>query len=334
MAHGSNKSSPFRDGFAALMHEPALLAAELAWRWCFGLSAWILGIISIRLFLDSLTVRPVDQFLLHTMQPILLIEALQHIFRGSLSRFLLGQTVLLPGLILLWALAATSGRTATLHRLVAMFRIEPDDDSESARWNLAPIFALQLLRAMWSLIAFGTAIGLWLYGVAMASNGHALRAALALSFGMCAAFLLGVTLNWYLGIAPLFCVRNAASAREALDQAIDFSQDHAGRLSLLAFGFSLLRMFWAGMMWLAFLTPLSWSARIGGRWEAVLMGLIALVYFAGADLLYLARLGAYVSLAEDHPSPSSPEPAGAPEPPPSYVSWPIAERPLPSLPSQ
>ena len=81
------------------MHEPALLAAELAWRWCFGLSAWILGIISIRLFLDSLTVRPVDQFLLHTMQPILLIEALQHIFRGSLSRFLLGQTVLLPGLI-------------------------------------------------------------------------------------------------------------------------------------------------------------------------------------------------------------------------------------------
>ncbi len=122
------------------MHEPALLAAELAWRWCFGLSAWILGIISIRLFLDSLTVRPVDQFLLHTMQPILLIEALQHIFRGSLSRFLLGQTVLLPGLILLWALAATSGRTATLHRLVAMFRIEPDDDSESARWNLGSDF--------------------------------------------------------------------------------------------------------------------------------------------------------------------------------------------------
>src|SRR5579863_7003636 len=116
MAHGRNKSSPFRDGFAALWHEPALLAAELAWRWCFGLSAWILGIVSIRLFLDGLTVRPVDQFLLRSMQPILLIEALQHIFRGSLSRFLLVQTVLLLGLILLWALAATAGRTATLHR--------------------------------------------------------------------------------------------------------------------------------------------------------------------------------------------------------------------------
>ena len=39
-----------QDGFAALRHEPALLAAELTWRWCFGLSAWGLGIISDRAF--------------------------------------------------------------------------------------------------------------------------------------------------------------------------------------------------------------------------------------------------------------------------------------------
>jgi hypothetical protein len=334
MAHGSNKSSPFRDGFAALWHEPALLAAELAWRWCFGLSAWFLGIISIRLFLGSLTVSRLDQFLLRTLQPILLIEALQHIFRGSFSRFLLGQTVLLLGLILLWALAATAGRTATLHRLVAMFRIEPDDDSELMRWNLVPIFILQLLRAVWSITAFGAAIGLWLYGVAMASNGHAMRAALALSFGMCGAFLMGVTLNWYFGVAPLFCVRNSVGASEALDQAIDFSQSHAGRLSLLTFGFLLLRMFWAGMMWLAFLSPLSWTARIGPRWTAVLMGLVALVYFAGADLLHLVRLAAYVSLTEDHSDTPFREPAVLPEPLPLASGWPIAERPIPSLPLQ
>jgi hypothetical protein len=332
MAHGGNKSSPFRDGFAALWYEPALLAAELTWRWCFGLSAWFLGIISIRLFLGSLAVGRLDQFLLRTMQPILLIEALQHIFRGSLSRFLLQQTLLWLGLMLLWSLAATAGRAATLRRLVAMFRIEPEEDAESTQWNVAPIFILQLLRAGWSLMAFGAAIGLWLYGVAMASNGHAMRAAFALSFGVCGAFLMGVTLNWYLGIAPLFCVRNSASAREAVNQAIDFSQDHGGRLSLLAFAFLLLRMFWAGMMWLAFLSPLSWTARIGPRWAAVLMGLVALVYFAGADLLHLARLAAYVSLAEDHSDTALQEPAVLPEPLPPTSSWPIAERPLPSLP--
>jgi len=333
MAYAGNKSSPFRDGFAALRHEPALLAAELTWRWCFGLSAWILAIVAVRLFLDSLTVTPLDQFLLRTMQPVLLMDALQHIFRGSLSRFLLVQTVLLLGLMLLWSLAATAGRAAILRRLVAMFRLEPDEDSGSTNWNLGPIFLLQLLRAMWTLIAFGTAIGLWLYGVTMASNGHALRAALALSFGMGGAFLMGVTLNWHLGIAPLFCVRNGTSAQEAVNEAIDFSQDHAGRLSLLALGFFLLRMFWAGMMWLAFLSPLSWSAKIGGRWTALLMGLMALVYFAGADLLYLARLGSYVSLAEDRPDSSVAEP-GVLKPATPAFTLPIAETPLPSSPSQ
>jgi len=329
-----NKPTPFRDGFAALWHDPALLAAELTWRWCFGLSAWMLGIISIRLFLDSLTVTPVDQFLLRTFQPILLADALRHIFRGSLSRFLLQQTLLVLGLVLLWSLASTAGRTATLHRLVEMFRIGPEEDSQSTNWNLAPIFVLQLLRCMWSLIAFGTAIALWLYGAAMASGGHALRAALALSLGVCGACVVGGMLNWYLGLAPLFCVRNGGNAREALDQALGFSQDHSGRLFLLGLGFFLIRLFWAGMMWLAFLAPLSWSAMIGGRWTAVLMGLMALVYFAGADLLYLARLGAYVSLAEDSSHPSSPEPAISPEPPQPMISWPIADAPLPSSPLQ
>jgi len=33
------------------------------------------------------------------------------------------------------------------------------------------------------------------------------------------------------------------------------------------------------------------------------MAIIALIYIAGADLLYLARLGAYASLAEDDSHP-------------------------------
>ena len=329
----SRASTPFRDGIAALWHEPALLPAEIAWRWCFGLSAWLLAVISVRLFLDSLTVTPLDQFLLRTFQPILLADALRHIFHGSLWRFLAEQTALILGLVLLWSLAATVGRAATLHRLVAMFRLEPDEGSASAPWNLAPIFILQLLRAIWSLLAFATALGLWLYGVAMAGSGHALAAGLALSFGVCGAVLVGGSLNWYLGLAPLFCVRNGASAREAFDQAVDFSADHAGRLSLLAFGFFLLRLFWAGMMGVACLAPVSWSATIGGRWTAVLIGVIALLYFAGADWLYLVRLAAYVSLAEDDSGPS-PELAALPEPSPPIVSWPIADAPLPSSPSQ
>ncbi len=310
MSPTSNSPSPFRDGFAALRHEPALLAAELTWRWCFGLSAWGLGIISIALFLDSLRVAPVDQFLLRTLQPQLLENALRHIFRGSLSRFVLEQTVLLLGVMVLWSLAATAGRAATLRRLVAMF--SADEEPQSMEWRFAPIFLLQLLRVMWTMIAVAVGFGLFVYGLVMAQNEHPMRAALALAFGLGVPFV-AIVLNWFFGVAPLFCIRNGADAMHALEQAVDFAARHAGRLFLLAIGFFPLRLVWVGTMWLAFLSPLSWISRIGGQWTMLLMAIVALIYFAGADLLYLARLAGYVALVEDdsRPAPMM-EPAAMP----------------------
>ena len=51
-------------------------------------------------------------------------------------------------------------------------------------------------------------------------------------------------------------------------------------------------------------------------------GAVALLYFAGADLLYLARLGAYVALAEDESHPKeTPEHVFPAEPlPPSNIA--------------
>jgi hypothetical protein len=308
----SSKVSPFRDGLHALMHEPLLLAAELMWRWCFGLSAWALTGLSMRLFLDSLKVSPLDALFLRTFEPQLFDRALRHIFSGSLTRFLLEQTVLLIGILLLWSLAATVGRAATLSRLVAMFSTSHDDE-EPARWVLSPIFLLQLLRAAWLVIAFSVAAGLFIYGSVMAQREHALRAALALSFGFASAVVVGISLNWLLAVAPLFCVRDGANARDALDGAIDFSSRYGGRLSLLGFGFFLLRFIWAVFMWFAFLSPLSWAAKIGAGWTLLVMGLIALVYFAGADLLSLARLASYVALLEDDPEHGMEQEISSPE---------------------
>jgi hypothetical protein len=63
------------------------------------------------------------------------------------------------------------------------------------------------------------------------------------------------------------------------------------------------------MMGLLFLAPLNLAGAIGNRWVALMMGLVMLLYFVGADALALARWGAYVSLAEEdsHPAPQ-PEP--------------------------
>jgi hypothetical protein len=306
-------SSPFRDGFAALLHEPALLAAELAWRWCFGVSMLALAIFSTGVFLDSVKVSRLDQLLLGTFQPQLLAAALRHIFRGSLARFLLEQALLILGVTLLWSFASAVGRAATLRRMVAMF--SSDEDPEPIGWHFGSIFLLHLLRAMWTQIAVAIVFFLLLYGSTMAERERPFVAALALSFGVGFASFVGFSLNWYFGVAPLFTIRNGVGAKEALEQVIEFASRQGTRLLLLSFGFLAMRLMWAAMMGWLFLALLNLTSTFGNRWIAPMMGLVMLLYFVGADTLSLARWGAYVSLAElgSHPAPE-PEPEMPPQP--------------------
>jgi hypothetical protein len=297
----ASTASHFRDGFAALAHEPALLAAELTWRWCFGISMLAVAIFSTGIFLDGLEVSKADDFLLSTLQPQLLATALRHIFRGSLSRFLLAQALLTLGITLLWSFASAAGRAATLRRLVAM--LGSDDEAQPATWNFGSIFLLQLLRAMWVQIAIAITVLLLIYGATMANLERPLLAALALSFGVGVTAIIGFSLNWYLGIAPLFCIRNGASARRAVEQTIEFSNRQSGRLFLIGLVFLAIRLFWMATMGVVFVAPLNLVGTIDGRWIALLMGLMLLFYFVGADALLLARWGAYVSLVEDDSHP-------------------------------
>src|ERR1035437_5365991 len=231
MSQPSSHSSPFQDSFAAVWHEPALLAAELTWRWCFGFSAYALAIISDAWFLDSLKISRADEFLLGPFQPQLLSGAVHHILRGSLTRLVLEQSVVLLGVTLLWCFAATAGRAATLRRLVAMF--STDDEPREMTWQFAPIFVLYLLRAAWSLIAVSVAIACLITGSVMAGNGRARLGALISVLGIGLACWFGAALNWFFGVAPLFCIRNGAPAMDALAQSVDFVSRRGGRLSLL-----------------------------------------------------------------------------------------------------
>jgi hypothetical protein len=93
---------------------------------------------------------------------------------------------------------------------------------------------------------------------------------------------------------------------EALDHTVEFSGRQGGRLFLLGSGFLTLRVIWAAMMAVAFFSPLNLAASIGPSWVLCLMGVVTLFYLAGADLLNLARLGAFASLAEDDARPVLP----------------------------
>src|SRR5262249_16366834 len=142
------------------------------------------------------------------------------------------------------------------------------------------------------------------YGSVMAGDQRPFAAALALSFGVGLAVLVGYSINWYLGLAPLFCLRNGVSARGAVEQAVEFSGEHGGRLCRIGMTFFILRLAWLAALSFVFLSPLNLMGKLNGRWIAVLMGMVAVVYFAGADALRLARSAAYVSVLEDSSNPN------------------------------
>ena len=309
---------PLQQGFAALFRDRALLPAELMWRWCFGASAWMLCIAFLGFYLGSLTVSLKDEFLLNTLQPALLQTALQHIFRGSLARFLMGQTMLVLGLSCLWTLAASFGRAATLARLVEMFSLE--SEAPSPRADLGSIFTLNFLRAAWTMISLGVAIASLTIGSAALATNRAGKAAFFLVFGVALSCVFGLLLNWFFGLASLFCVRDHSNAADAIINCSTFCSRQMGRLLALGAGFLFLRAIWFGTMFFIVMAPLQLAGKIAFGWILLMIGLLALAYFAGADLLYLARLGAYAALAEQDAQPPEPEPIPVLPPPPPLLN--------------
>jgi len=320
MSPRNERRSPLVEGFAMLGREPMLLPAELMWRWCFGFSAWGLIVISGALFLDSLKISRADEFLINSVQPKLMSTAVAHVLRGSLARLTWMQMVLLLGLTLLWAAVAAVGRAASLHRMLALVRSE--DVSSEYRWHFPSMFVLALLRCVWTYTALAGFVASLLLGTAMVQQQRAASASFFFVFGTSLACVSGFLLNWWFGLALLFCVRDGMGASEAIAGTMDFCERKGGRVFGLSLAFLMLRAVWMGTMFMAFLAPLRLAGKVNGAAVVAMMTTIAIAYFAGADVLYLARLGAYVTLAEET---EIPEAVAQPEPervPPMTVEMP------------
>ena len=179
------------------------------------------------------------------------------------------------------------------------------------------MFQLHLLRALWTWIAIACVLVSFLLGHAMLQQGRAARGAFLYVFGVSLSIVFGIMLNWLFGLAPLFCIRNQATARDALSLTLDFCTRQGGRLVGLSLAFLALKLVWAGSMFFLVLAPTGLGKHVTIGWQLLMMFALFLVYLAGADALYLARLGAYATLADIDAQPeSAPELSPAPPPQP------------------
>jgi hypothetical protein len=268
----------------------------MAWRWAFGAAAWMLVLLALWIWLDSLPVSRADQFLLGSGAPALIGRAITHIFAGTTARLLRAFAVLLPGFVLLWTVSAATGRAAILRTLVP---------ESPLSWRT--LLAVSFLRAM---IAVAATIGIVAACIAFVrvsapappAEGRP-DAALALFFTLIfTVFICWSVVNWFLAIAPIYAIRSRGLG-QTLSATLANFRENTGKWFWVGgmFGFIHLGLFvvFSGIATM----PLGVASVVPRLFTLLAIAVITLAYFALADAVHVLRFVAYLAMAEtDHTS--------------------------------
>jgi hypothetical protein len=308
-------SSPTLEGFRAALRRPSLTFTEIAWRWIVGATALVALLFYSVEYLDSLPVSDADALLLSTRQPMLIGRAIEHILKGSLQRAVIAALIAALALSVLWIIAASFGRLATVRGLLRYFREKaatsdsisvdpaappPSINHESKTNSLRALLDLSFLRAavvLAAMLAF--AGGLILSRVAADAKNSRVDLIVVLFFVFEGAVCVAAwTLNWWLSFAAIFAVRESQSGLGALSASIAVFRERIG--SVLAVSA------WTGAAHLAAFSIATTASsfclaflQIAPAWAVIgSLVLIILFYLAVADWLYIARLAGYVAIVE------------------------------------
>jgi len=304
--------SPTVEGFRAAFRRPSLALAEIMWRWIVGATAVALCVVGLFEYLDTLPVTNGELLFLRTRHPYLVGEAIAHILRGSLNRAAMALLLAALMLSVLWMVAASVGRIATVRGLLDYFRdvlgdfldggITSDGKRDVAS-NVSVTAFVVLLRLNFLRVVLAVAAIVGFAGIlaGFASPDANPQPGLAFSLFLPLAGLicyLWWALNWLLSLAGMFAVRNAEDAIGAIGCAVDLTREHTGAVFAITT--------WTGLAHLVALVgastivsiPLGFVGLI--PWRLIIAGmiLVALIYLALADWLYTVRLAGYVCVAE------------------------------------
>lgn len=310
--------SPTAEGFRAAFRRPALTLAEVMWRWTVGATACALFAFGVFEYLQTLPVTNGELLFLRTRHPYLVGEAIAHIFRGSLSRAVMAALTAALMLVVLWMIAGSVGRIATVRALLDYFRRDVARDVSTTPFPA--LLRLQFLRVAVALAAlFGFAGATILAGFAspQANPQPGLAFSIFLPIAVLVSFLWWA-LNWLLSLASMFAVRDGEDTIGAIVVAAALCRERTG--AVLAVGT------WTGLAHLVVFVvastvasvPLAFAGIVPWRLLVAADVLVTLGYFVVADWLYMARLAGYVCIAE-----TPQELMTTPPPPPAPIPTPL-----------
>jgi hypothetical protein len=318
-----------RSGFRTVVRRPSVLLAEIAWRWAFGAAAWTLIIFAIRRILAHVDITQAELLIARRSDVVLIADACARILVQVLPQLVRECLVLAPAIAILWIAAATLGRAITLRALLSIdsssgppfFRpvlAEEGGDSEGpADLHFGRLLLLNCLRTTFMLVAiiafFG---GLLFAGLAFPSQNPALTIAIGLSLAALVGFSWSLV-NWFLALAPIWIVRAGRTVLKSIADSLNlYRRDRPAYLGIA----SIFGVFRAAVLLGAIIAGVV-AAQASPRAAVAGSVVIALVYFAVADFLYIVRLAAYMALDESsqlltissQPNSPEPQPISSPE---------------------
>lgn len=325
--------SPTLEGFRAAVRRPSLTLAEITWRWVTGATALALIFFGLFEFLRTLPVTSGELLFLRSRQPYLMAQAILHILRGSANRAVMSILLAALCMALLWMIAASVGRIATVRAMRDFIRdqfarrfsdsivAEPDTGAARASSPFLTLVRLNFLRVTLAVAAIVGLIGSALLASAVSPDSDPQSGLGFLLFLPLAAlvWLLWSMLNWLLSLAAIFAVRDCEDAVGSISAAVTLCRERtAAVLAVSAWtGVSHLIVFVGATI------ALGLAGALPGRLVALGVIAVTLAYFALADWLYTARLAGYVCIAE------LPEELLRPLPPPVAPSNPPVHAGLP-----
>jgi hypothetical protein len=292
------RPSPTLEGFRILFRVPSLGLAEISWRWTFGLALTASLAFAFREYMSSLPITAAEMLLLRTRQPVLILQAIARILRGSAPRAASALIILAVALILAWIVLASLGRAAILKTLFES--LQERNAAKPRAWHLTSLMGLNFLRAGAGLAALVGVLGaLLLAGLAAPKTDPSPGSVLLIFWMICLFIGLAWSIeNWYLSVAAIFVVGDDQTTFGALAAAADLCRNRPGSMIATAtwFGIAHAAALLVATSVVAF--PLALADVLP---SGIVLGgviLVTLIYLAVVDFLYVGRLAAYVFLLE------------------------------------
>lgn len=310
------RTSPTAEGFRTAFRRPSFALAEITWRWVVGVTATLLVVFGFFEYLNTLPVNSGEMLFLKSGQPILILQAINHVLRGSLVRGVLSLTVAVLLLVLLWIIAASLGRATTVQAMLDSIRkrlaekasamgVTVKDETgpvtgPSGWGTIATLARLNFLRVSLALATIIALLGASILAGFISSDKDP-RPGLVFLLFFPLALLVGFAwflLNWLLSLAAVFAVRDAQGPVGAISSAVSLCRQRPGAVAAVST--------WTGLAHLAAFVGATTAASIPMGlsgvlpWRLVVLAIlvVTLAYFAVADWLFTARLAGYVTIIE------------------------------------